>query len=251
MPSQGAGLPLLLTGTVHVRDIPFTARADPELRLQDYRAAMQQWLRNRSVSRVVFCENSGFDLDSFSDLLEYAGSQGKQLELLSFEAPPYPSHRGKGYGEMLILRHALLHSEILQQGGLFIKVTGRYYVSNICAIIQGAELSGVDVMATLSHRLTFANSAVFCASAAFISDYLLPAKGDVDDSAGVYFEHVLARAIHRGMSEGVNWAPLPAIPRIQGVSGTSGLEYKHSFVRGIAGGILDTCCAYLSARMGC
>ena len=215
-------LPLLLTGTVSVRGTPFTFRTDPAARLNDYRVAIRRWIHHRAVERIVFCENSGFDLGKLSDLQECAAGKSKQLELLSFDPPSYPSRRGKGYGEMQILEYALLHSQLISGSTPCVKVTGRYYVPNITRIVSASVSQDVDVMANLGLNLTYAHSAVFFATVSFIREYLLPLRDQIDDSHGTFMEHILARAIHRAMSDGRRWAPLPVVPDIRGVSGSTG-----------------------------
>jgi hypothetical protein len=73
--------------------------------------------------------------------------------------------------------------------------------------------------------LTFADSRVFAFAPDFFEERLEPLHPLIDDSNGVYFEHVLARAIHAEMADGGGWLPLPVDPVIIGRGGTSGKTY--------------------------
>ena len=83
----------------------------------------------------MFCENSGADLES---LRTAATGQTSRVDFLSFTAD-YEPERGRGYGEGLILRHALEHSDHVGPDSRVLKVTGRLYIRNVAQIIDGAR----------------------------------------------------------------------------------------------------------------
>ena len=213
---------LLLTGTIDVRDVAFVKRRDPAERQRDYETALARWLAEPFVNRVIFCENSGFDLRRFS--LPGDGYQAhKSLELFSYREPSFPGVLGKGYGELSILRYVLQHANSLEPDSFIIKVTGRYHVRNARKYYNFARnRPDVDVICDLSRRLTFADTRIFGACARFLRDYFCPLIDQVNDAEGVFLEHVLARAVHRGIAEGIRWELPPCAPDIVGISGTFG-----------------------------
>jgi hypothetical protein len=222
---------LLLTGTIDVRDVAFIERCEPAERQRDYEAALARWLAEPFVSRIIFCENSGFDLRRFS-LPSDRYHTHPSLELLSYNEPPFPGTLGKGYGELSTLRYVLENANSLEPDSFIIKVTGRYHVRNARKFYDFARnRPDVDVICDLSRRLTFADARIFGACCRFLRDYFCPLIDQVNDSEGVYLEHVLARAVHRGIAEGVRWELPPCAPDIVGVSGTSGTWYARTPAR--------------------
>lgn len=227
---------VLLTATIDVeKGMPFVERSDPQLRLDDYKRALRLWLADPSVSRLVVCENSGVDLKELRSVVENSRESDKVVEILSFDGrASFPSYLGKGYGEALILSHILDNSAVLADSARFIKVSGRYYVRNIKPLVDHLDsYRGIDIVCDLSENLSFADSRCFGGSVSFMRQYLCPMQEYINDTNGVYFEHILARATHRAISDGRRWSLLPCAPDIVGVSGTSNVPYKTSVVRRI------------------
>lgn len=220
---------VLLTATIDPKLIRFTERRDPAVRLTDYQDAFNRWYTNKSVKRIVFCENSGFDLSSIQELCQPNESR-KEVEFLSFEGQNFPPGLGKGFGELANLAYVAAHSKLLQSSRYVFKVTGRLYVSNAEKMIQCIERQRtVDVFCSLVDNLTYSDSRVFCCTKRFLKECLLPMQTVVNDSLGMNFERILARAVHQGLSSGMTWSLLPAAPRIHGVGASFNQKYNHSF----------------------
>lgn len=220
---------ILLTATVNPGGMVYTKRSDPSLRLRDYEESLELWFRSRLGLPFVFCENSAFDLGRMQEI---PGNDDERVEFLSFNGQGFPKEAGKGYGEVGILSHAVNNSSCLKHSKYVVKVTGRYYVKNISKIIKAIELDkGVDIYCDLAKNLSYSDSRFFIASVDFLKEYLCPIRSTINDSSGVFFEHALARAAHRAMSDGRIWSPLPYLPDIVGVSGTSNTVYKRTYIR--------------------
>ncbi len=210
--SQGIGI--LLTATVDPGDAPHVARRDPSIRYADYRAAMAAWLEAHPRRPIVFCENSGFDITPLV-------AESPAVEFLSYQEDPATRLRGKGYGEMGILAHALECSETLRRAARILKVTGRFYIRNSGLLLARLEKSPeTQIVCDLRQNLTAADSRVFCASRHFLDHYLLPRRGEVDVARGILIEHALARAAHAAMADGLPWTLMPLAPILSGISGT-------------------------------
>jgi hypothetical protein len=227
--ARGGREPLLaLTATIDPRGMSFTARADANVRLADYKWALNRWLSERGVRRLVFCENSMSDLTPLRDLVLRKNRLDKTVVFHSFDGNRYPTHRGKGFGELNILRHivANLSADV---DVYLIKVTGRYFVRNVTSLTQVLNRTpSIDVACNISSDGSIADSRIFTATVDFLRSYLLPLQDSVDDTAGRFLEHALADAVRNAMKAGLVWSPLPKELSVQGVSGTSNRPHGQS-----------------------
>ena len=219
---------LLLTATVDVGGVN-SARNDPLERLADYDWALEQWLRCTTVDGLVFVENSGYDVAGLRSTAEQSGVDGRPVEFLVFDGQDFPRHLGKGYGENVNLDHVLRNSELLGEDDLLLRVNGRNYVENIDAFCAAMRPT-TDILCDFKEYLTWGDGRVLGGSRKFFANYVVPYGRDVDDSRGYYFEHALARAIHRGIADGLAWKPFPEPPRISGVSGTSNTSHAENLL---------------------
>lgn len=221
---------LLLTATVDPGACVFTTRADPATRLADYRQALSRWIQARTFTRIVWCESSNWPLAAFDDLRAAAAANGIALELISYQGQDFDMTLGKGYGELGIIGHALAQAPALAGAQtMIVKVTGRYFVANAAALhaLLGAAAPPAMVC-DLRENLTVADSRIFAASRHAMSTYLLPLRSLANDSQQVFFEHLLARAVHAAMGAGLGWALMPMVPRILGVSATRGQRHGYA-----------------------
>ncbi len=204
----------------------FTARNDPAVRLRDYAESLRRWSVETDLP-IVFCENSGADL---RPLQKDLGDAAARIEWLGFTAPEFPERRGKGYGEALILRHALERSCHIGPDTRIVKITGRLFVENTASILGGFGASPPDLACDLNLRtLDYSECRLFVARPAFLCEYLLPEAETMDEDAKpiVNFERVLSRAALRAIADGMVWRALPHTPRFRGFSGTYGYSYRN------------------------
>jgi hypothetical protein len=223
---HGRSIVLLLTATIDPGQTLMVARRDALVRLRDYQQALQFWLASGASRRVIFCENSGYDLSSLQELA--SDYDGIDVEFVSFCGNQSGAIKGKGHAELELIRHALETSRLIAGCDLIAKCTGRLIVRNAARILPSIAACEFDIMCTLFKHLSFADSRLFVATPAFLREYLLPKATMVDESAGVFFEHALACAAASAVGEGKRWRPFPAYPRIQGISGTHGTVISDS-----------------------
>lgn len=225
-------LTLLLTSTVQIGNTTKVKRRDADERLNDYIVSLRRWLRKQdSIERIVVCENSGADIQTLRSLAE-RGNNGKAVEILQFQGQGFDPERGKGYGEGLIMRHALENSALLSESEYFVKVTGRLYVANICEIVQTLpdEFCVAGLMAPdldyLDSRLIFFNRKTF--DTRFADSFK-----EVHDGHGIYLEHVYAQETMRLVLDGQRWHSLRVPPYFVGYSGTfnSRLNGPKAYIR--------------------
>jgi len=130
---------LLLTATL--RPPPgVSARADPAVRLEDYRIALRFYLAmlgRGELARLVFVDNSDSDLGTLQAEAEAVGLAAC-CEFISFSGLDYPTEYGYGYGEFRLLDHAMTHSRLIRAlpDAVVVKVTGRYVVRNLAALLR-------------------------------------------------------------------------------------------------------------------
>lgn len=220
---------ILLTATIEPGNVPFLKRADPEVRRRDYRDAFVRWLAAPLANPIVFCENSGADLSDFEELARTRRGRAP-VEILSFRGQRDVNRKGKGYGELRIIEHALAASRLIADAPLVMKVTGRLYVANAAAILTRLGTTSAAVLCDLRQNLSVADTRVFCATPAFMRDYFVPRADEIDDSAGAMLEIVLARALHCGLADGATWRPLPLTPRWFGSAATADVPYSSSLI---------------------
>jgi hypothetical protein len=134
---------LLLTATIKPpAGVPELQRTDPSERMNDYVRALRFYcnIHDTIISRIVFIENSGFDLSPLADVVSSAHATHR-VEFLSFDGLDHPPRYGRGYGEFKLLDYAMENSKTLAATGtatMLWKVTGRYRVLNIARIIRSA-----------------------------------------------------------------------------------------------------------------
>ena len=212
----------LLTATIDPAGMVATARQDPELRLLDYTHAIHTWIDDPRVERIVIGENSGHRLSELIDSCEARNHRGLPIEWIETTPQVGASPRGKGYGEGQIITEMFERSNMLKEyKGVIAKCSGRYRVLNL---ESGLDVDWNDtlVRCDLTRGLTWAKSVCFFARVPFYTENLVPRLADVDESIGVYFETVLARAVHAVLADGGGWGPTQSPVQAVGVSGTTG-----------------------------
>lgn len=208
---------LLLTACINPDGMLFTKLSDKEVRKQQYLNALNFYLDSTSYP-IVFTENSNTDISA-----EYKGAiDSGRLEILTFEGN-MDKTKGKGYGEALIIEYALNHSKLITSQTLVAKITGRLIIENINAVLMNRfPLSpSCCVNCSLNSDLSFPDSRIFIAPISFLHEFIED-KEQMNDSEGVFFEHVLSKHILKGTHP---YAPFWIEPIVNGSSGSTGQTY--------------------------
>jgi hypothetical protein len=139
---------LILTASIAVPPgAPGVARADPLLRMQDYRQAFAFYSSfiGKGVDRIVFAENTGSDLQSLREIATIKGI-ASSVDFLTFNGNNFPPIYGRCFGESIIFDE-VMRSECcaeLPEDTIYWKSTGRYQVKNLRRMMRtmprGAEL---------------------------------------------------------------------------------------------------------------
>ncbi len=59
---------LILTCTINPVDIPNLVRKDPKIRFEDYKKSFNFWIKQPEVKKIIFIENSNYDITYFKNL---------------------------------------------------------------------------------------------------------------------------------------------------------------------------------------
>jgi hypothetical protein len=240
---------LLLTATIDPGATPFVARKDPLARLLDYQQSLTAWLSSGSIQKIVLYENSGYDITS---LREIAGQfPNHEVEFHSFQGNDAGASKGKGYPELLGIERVIAQSSLIQNCRCIAKCTGRLTVANgrkLFRLIDSLGVEPFDIMCMMSKNFTFADSRFFVATPAFVSQYLIPLREIIDDNRGVFFEHALACAAAKALSERKRWLPFPILPDIRGISGTFDVSHRMGGRRRVQEAIFHRLRNYLNDR---
>ena len=217
---------LLLTSTVAPPPgVPFLHVTDPEERRRQYEAAAMAWTRVTEPLgiRLLIVDSSPEVTDSlrsFQENVQAMNTLTRTVELAHEPAAADQHRDGKGIGEAHILRRAMAH--IRPDESDVVKCTGRLVVR------QPLELFPTHrdgIMCLLSPALDWADSRLFAAPVAVVQKYFLHLDDNINEKAGVFFEHVFARAILSALGDGIPFRPWPTIPQLTGVAGSTGRRY--------------------------
>ena len=214
---------ILLTACINPGGMPFTVVSDATQRLNQYLLALQFYLQNTSCP-IVFVDNSNMDKTPFH---EYESQYGSRLEILSFDGNKVKT-QGKGLGEMEIIEYALIHSKfnLLLDKHRIVKITGRLIVRNINSLLKCDKWHLYPYKSIVCHvnsDLTFADSRIFISLGSFMN-LLVKQKKYLNDTKGIYFEHLLCQQIKQQKT--FTFFPFITEPHFEGISGSTGIKYE-------------------------
>lgn len=211
---------VFITATIHCGETPLVKRSDPTQREQDYLRAFRHWLSLKCGADILFCENSSADLSAFHAAAATDASTERSVRLASFPGNHGAQQYGKGYGEVEMLRYAFKTFPELSRYQYILKVSGRYVVRNGYDLVCRIRRMNADLICDIHWNLTYGDTLAVAFKPHIALSHLIPFQEEIDDTRGVFIEHLMARCVHRTMAAGGSWAPLPCTPRSDGVSGT-------------------------------
>lgn len=131
-------LPILMTASISTRGMKGACFTDKEREMM-YANALSFYIMNllgKKEQRIVFAENSGWDLHSLITKLPSFDHQ--QIEFISIPVEMFDISKGKGYNELLLINETLKRSSFIKESGAFFKVTGRYPIYNLGYFLECA-----------------------------------------------------------------------------------------------------------------
>lgn len=202
-------LPVLMTASVDTRGMK-GARFEAKDREKMYAEALRFYLDTicrDPRQKIVFCDNSGWDLAS---LRAQIGERADAVEWLSLDPKDFDISRGKGYNEMILMTQAVERSQFIREAGAFFKVTGRYPIYNLGFFVKRASRAiykdGVKWYCDIKDhpiydwlRLGWNGHAFDCrlfgVTNAFFLEKLYPLTEQCNDATGDLLEGVLFHAV--------------------------------------------------------
>ena len=211
---------ILLSACVDPKGMSYTYLTDKDVRKQQYKEALNFYLRKTSLP-VVFCENT---LCVFSGYFNEYIETGR-LEYLTFDGNNFDKSKGKGYGEMEIMEYAFDKSRLLKNSCVVVKITGRLKILNINALLRMNKLLMQPMIQAnyINGGGKMMDSRIVFAPKDFWKNELIKRKEFLDDSAGVYFEHILFLSVCEQRS--YLFLPFVIVPDVVGKSGSTGVDY--------------------------
>lgn len=172
----------------------------------------------------IFCDNTGEDLNG---ILDESINCNVNITYLSFKQESYDvNDRSGGYGEINCIDYALKHIEGASNRDIILKINARYQLLNLDKIIEYIRNNDAVVYGNLRQYGTWMDSRVFAANIDFFENFFLEGKEKISNKKSFYFENILARSVHKLLSEGLKWLPWAFAPRIRGVSNATKRKYS-------------------------
>lgn len=218
--------PLLITSAVTVASNNLTRLSLVPDRLRYTADGIDNWLRIVPDLRIVICDGSGYDLNSFVS----QRWPGSQIEVLSFlNDTEKVAVFGKGFGEGQIIDYALKNSRFLLEQDVFMKCTSKLWVSNFESIMTSCNGTRFNIRTkptgAESRRFSWVDTRFYSVTKEFFATNLADAYKSVNRLEKHYIEHAYLDAL---ISAGVvNDVLFPKKPIIKGVSGSFGVEHKN------------------------
>jgi len=207
---------IVMTATVQPNTV-MVERSDVKQRLSDYKSCIKFYLESTTLP-IYFIENSDYDLDNEPDFKAF--QKLKRFIVIRLKALP-EKQKGKGYQEFYALDKAI--AEYISES-FIIKVTGRYLVRNVSELIAGMK-SPLNI--DMHKKMSVAITGFFGVERNLYQRYFAGIYQYVNDSEGVFIEHVLYREI-AGTNLINKTSLLPANPQYEGVSGSHGNSMKRN-----------------------
>lgn len=210
---------IFITATINCGNTPHVKRRDPEQRKQDYLQAFRAWLSLNRKADILFCENSNADLSSFREAVRTQKSDNS-VRIVTFPGNVGAQQKGKGHGEIEMLRYSFDTIPELKDYRYIIKVSGRYLVKNGTELTNRIRQMTADLICDIHANLTYGDTRTVAFKPQIALAHLIHYQEELDEDNGVIMEHLMARCLHRTLMAGGSWAPLPCTPYCDGISGS-------------------------------
>lgn len=226
---------LLLTACVdpsRTNNLEWHTLKDVDTRLNHYIDALDFFYRNTDL-KILFVENSGYDISKI-ETVNRMKSTGR-LEIHSYVASEDVRQRGKGPGEVDIIKHAIENSAFMKDADYVIKVTGRVKILNIQELIRliyKIERKHEYVIGEKLFKAHWIQSYLFIAHKNFFNKSFFEQLNRINEneSALVTFEDCLYNAVKNWVSEGGRYHNVIRPIQVEGIKG-NGDKYFPGTVR--------------------
>lgn len=218
---------LIMTGTIQPKQgARELARTDVPSRVADYRVSVAHHLslvQQGVLSGLVFVENSGYGMEPFTDML--TDDLAERAELISYDAQQAPQEP-RFWGECKLLKEAFRRSRVINSSTdtHVWKVTGRYIVRNLSAILRRSEEDNDLMLHCRNHPMRYVDFGLAGFSrekAEQIMDRVLQRQNDEDID-----ERMLRTMVDDGSFADLRLRQrLSHVPDFRGVRGSDNRSY--------------------------
>lgn len=210
---------ILLTACVNPQGMSFTKITDVDIRAKHYIDTIDFFLKETNLP-IIVCENTNWSLPTqFNQYLK-----DNRLEYITFNGNHFSKERGKGYGEALIILHAIKHSNIISQCKYLIKITGRVKIPNIKQLTNSPLFFLNNVIRCNLAEGNNAESVIFFAPPLILEDILKKHLEEITEyPRGFWFEKIFYKAIVNDSR--VHLIPFTQSPILNGISATHNKKY--------------------------
>ena len=176
---------IVLTGTI-IPNAFMGGFLSVEERKKDYLKAIRYYTR---FGRVVFIENSDYDFEQDDEFKKISN-----LEIMQFPKSKYYD-KGKGFQEFELIDRFVLASQ--DKYTSFIKITGRYIVSDFASIYKDCQETDVPFIIDTSYKDKHALTYMFYSDIEFYKENLMNLYKQCDDHCPTgSIEDVMYRFLH-------------------------------------------------------
>ena len=223
---------LVMTATILPAANAGVRRADPHLRLEDYKQALRYWLsyQHPAADRILLLENSGADLSELRAIAAKENPRGKPVEILSVPGNQIPEGTNYGYTEMQMLDEGLALSELRRQTTHMVKMTGRLTFPAIGKALD--KITKPFELMVECRKLGFprrgydASSQLFVCSHDFYDRVLRDSKREMNSTDIRLLEHLIYRKVSQFKGQPGIYLRFPYNIDPVGYSGFKSQSYK-------------------------
>lgn len=211
---------LLLNAAIQVKTTDVTKRRDTATRLNDYKQSLKKWLTRQTViNKILFVENTGYPLDELKQIVQEYNTQNKTVEFISFIAPQEHLF-DKGYAELNIVKYGLEHSELIKSCDYFIQASGRIFVSNLDAFVNGLP-DNFHIVCQFVNNLSNLDCNLLVQKKDFFLEKIYPfLVARIGRDKHMFYERALSKFVHLAIADDYRWYPFSTEPIVEGVGGT-------------------------------
>lgn len=218
---------VILTACVNPDGMSYTKLQDVEIRKQQYINALHFYLKKTNLP-IVFVENTNTDISGeFQDFIHNG-----RLEYLMFDGNNFDKMRGKGYGEALILIHAIENSKFIKQGKYILKITGRIIVRNVEYLSKSRILFFNHVFrCNLAENQNIDTISFICRPNDLYIFLQKHIEEITEQPRGFYLERIVYKGFANDKDLQMYIIPFFVPPVLDGFSATHGVKYTYKLCR--------------------
>lgn len=238
--------PLLITSVVKTYATESNILKNKRQRLKQTKGAVFKIANQKLFSDIVIVDGSNTKIFTDDEINQFS-SIGVTIEQIYFQQNAEDVRvGGKSQGELQIMYHAIQNSKLIKESGGFYKISGRYSIKNLKAIVR--SIDRFDNVFYFDNPPSIGLGGRFVATIFYKAqnDFFLKHFGDASADCGYHTDGFLEAIFYRRLVKLKKRRCFPPFPHYEGVSGTTGkdLVNRRFFVRNLMSRLGGLCYAY-------